>query len=127
MSAPEPPKPKKFTHASYIPSRNPKWKYHTGIGQMKNALTYMVREGWGYEVDGDELKELYHLDPNGPNMRGPRGFGWNEAMFPWKNTREEILKRRDREIKAIQAQIESLNRQVQRKTEELYERMRRDD
>ena len=127
MSTPTPPKPKQFTHTTYIPDRRPQWKYHTGVGLMKNALTHSLREGWGYRVNDDVLEELYHLDPNAPGMKDKYGWGWNEAQLPWKNTQEEIAKRRQAEINELERQVKSLENQLKQKKEELFDRLRRED
>ena len=129
MTAPVPPRPKQYTHASYIPDRRPQWKYHTDAGKMKNALQYMLREGWGYEIinNGQDLKELYHLDPNAPGMKNRYGWAWDETKLPWKNTEEEIAKRRQEEINGLKRQVKSLENQLKQKKEELFDRLRRED
>lgn len=96
---------------------------------MKNALTHSFREGWGYEVtgDGQDLKELYHLNPKDAGAGNRYGWGWTDSYLPWKNTREEILKRRQQEINELERQVKSLENQLKQKKEELFDRLRRED
>lgn len=114
--APKPPKPKVFTHATYIEDRWPQWKYHSNIGQAKNAATYMPRECWIYEVDETAdggLRELWHITRDMHSSH-------NEKM-PWKNTEKELEKTRQEEIARLKRQISSHIKAAEKLVEKLRE------
>jgi hypothetical protein len=96
---PEPPKRREPTHATYIPDRRPQWKYHTNIGQAKNACSYMRRESYLYEIVDGNLVELYHITPSG------NGWKWGPDDMPWRNTAGEKKKARAQKIRELESKI----------------------
>lgn len=115
---PAPPAPPTFrppTHATYIPDRNPKWKYHSNIGQAKNACSYMRRESYLYEIVEGELKELYHITPSGA------GWRWGSEEMPWNNTDEAKKKERITRSRELEQQIKWHVKQAEVLREELGE------
>lgn len=64
---PIPPEPEAPKYATYIASRRPPWKFHTGIGHAKAALAINMynfqyaRMGQIYEKVGGEWTLLYDI------------------------------------------------------------------
>ena len=110
----QPPKPKKYTHATFISRRTPVWKYHTSIGFAKSAIK---NSGYGdlYEVDGNDLKLLYEVG----HQRGRK-------TYPWDNEPEVLEKLRRQEISALKSRRMNLMMELEKVEDKLEQLEKRD-
>jgi len=59
----------------------------------------MRRESYLYEVNGQELRELYHITPSGT------GWRWGSEEMPWNNTDEAKQKEQETRHRELRAKI----------------------
>lgn len=87
---PKPPEVKPKNFQTYIPTRNPKWKPHTNIGQAKNAIIQKISySGSGGFYNGSstvtEAMEVWVKVSSGEwelLWTIPKNTGYND--LPWK-------------------------------------------
>lgn len=118
----QPPEAPKYTHATYIEERSPKWKYHTDLGKAKNAVTYMARDAKLYEIDSaGQLILLWNIPKELHDYRN------GHPRMPWKNEKDELIKAKKADLKVNKLMILQSRDRLQRLIDEgreIYKELR---